>query len=126
LSTLPEDAAAERPEPAPAEEFAALLDRARAILGDRVTDVREGTTLTSSPVRLVASEATPTREMQRVYRLLDQPYEQPKGILEFNRTHPLIRHLAHLAATHPEDELLTAGVEQLHDSALLLEGWHPN
>lgn len=126
LPPAPDEATAERAESAPAEEFAALLERARAILGERVTDVREGAHLTSSPVRLAAAEASPAREMQRVYRLLDRPYEVPKGILELNRSHPLIRHLAHLAATRPDDELLGAAVEQLYDNALLLEGWHPN
>ncbi|HBY94203.1 MAG TPA: molecular chaperone HtpG [Chloroflexi bacterium] len=126
LPPAPNEAATERAESAPPEELAALIERARAILGERVTDVREGAYLTSSPVRLAATEASQAREMQRVYRLLDQPYEVPKGILELNRSHPLIRHLAHLAATRPNDELLSAAIEQLYDNALLLEGWHPN
>ncbi|MCZ7567491.1 MAG: molecular chaperone HtpG [Ardenticatenaceae bacterium] len=126
LPPAPNEAATERAESAPPEELAALIERARAILGERVTDVREGAHLTSSPVRLAATETSQAREMQRVYRLLDQPYEVPKGILELNRSHPLIRHLAHLAATRPNDELLSAAIEQLYDNALLLEGWHPN
>lgn len=126
LPPVPDETAPEHTESTPTEEFAALIDRAKAILGERVTDVRESAHLTRSPVRLAAAEASPTREMQRVYRLLDQPYEVPKGILELNRGHPLIRHLAHLAASRPDDELLTAGLEQLYDNALLLEGWHPN
>jgi molecular chaperone HtpG len=108
------------------DELARLIQRFERVLGDRVVEVRESTLLTDSPCRLVSPGDAPDRDMQRVQRLLNQSFEVPKKIIELNRRHPLIRNLAHLVEDQPQEALIDMAIEQLYDSALLMEGLHPN
>jgi molecular chaperone HtpG len=115
----------------PAEEWAPLVDRFKAVLGERVQDVRMTDRLSGSPARLVDPEGAMGQEMQRVYKYLratgsatlpeDDDHASPKKILELNPRHGIISRLAHL----PEgDERLTLAIEQLFENALLIEGLH--
>ncbi len=99
-----------------------LIGKFKEVLGERVTEVRESKLLTANPVRLVTPENAMGADMERVYRMLDKPFEAPKRILEINRRHPLIRNLAALT----DDVLIDDVAEQLYESALLQEGIHPN
>ena len=108
---------------APEEGVQPLLERFRTLLGERVSEVRFSTRLSDSVARLADPEGTPGSEMQRVYRFLEKGYQVPKKVLELNPRHALIRALAAL----PEDDALGQAVmEQVYESALLLEGLHPN
>ena len=61
--------------------------------------------------------------MQRVYRYLEREYEIPKKVLELNPSHPIIFKLNTLDEKDPlGDEV----IEQIFDSALLIEGLHPD
>jgi molecular chaperone HtpG len=106
--------------------FATLEERARAILGDRISGVRASTVLQSSPARLVSTDAGPGREMARIQRLMGRDYSVPTKILELNRGHQLVVDLARIIAERPDDALVGLLFEQLYDNALLLEGLHPN
>lgn len=117
----PEDDTA--PEPLPDDEIASLVDRFKEQLGERVTDVRTTDRLTDSVARLVDPEGTLNQEMQRVYRLMDRDYEVPKKVLELNPRHPV---LAKLNQMPTDDGLGTLVIEQIYDSALLIEGLHPD
>jgi molecular chaperone HtpG len=123
LPELPEDANEDAVAP---ETFDQLATWVKDVLGERVLEVRASKTLQRSPARLVAGEAGPIRDMQRVQRLLGRDYEVTPAALELNRSHPLIRNLAQLHVARPEEPLATLIVEQLYDSALLLDGLHPN
>lgn len=103
-------------------DLQSLIEQFKVTLGDRVTEVRESKLLTDSPVRLVTADKGLGPDMERVYRMLDKPFEAPKRILEINRRHALIRNLAAL----PDEPLRQSVMEQLYESALLLEGVHPN
>ena len=59
-------------------------------------------------------------------RILDRDFKLPPKILELNRGHPLIADLARMVDERPADPLIAPLIEQLFDSALLLEGLHPN
>ena len=107
-------------------DFNRLLSRFVEVLGERVQDVRASKALSSSPCRLVSPDGAINQEMQRVYKLLDQPFEAPKKILELNRSHPLVQDLAYLVAHDRQTELVALEIEQLYESALLQEGIHPN
>lgn len=128
LPELPEaETPAEDSEPKLSEpDFNRFIGRCVTTLGDRVTEVRPSRVLKDSPVRLVSPEDTPNREMERIYRYLDQNYEVPKRILEVNRSHPLVADLAHLIASRPDDPFINLAIEQLYESALVQEGLHPN
>jgi molecular chaperone HtpG len=110
----------------PDEQFGKLVGKLMTTLGARVTQVRESKVLRDHPCRLVTPEDTPGREMQRVYRLMNQEYEIPAKILEINRRHPLIRNMARMAAARSQEALLEQAIEQLYENQLLLEGLHPN
>jgi molecular chaperone HtpG len=107
-------------------DYAQLAARIKTVLGDKITEVRESKMLTDSPCRLVSPEEAAERDMQRVKRLLGQDYEIPKKIMEINRGHQLIADMATLAQNKQNDALLDASIQQLYESALLLEGLLPN
>ncbi len=100
-----------------------LIRRISQQLGERVSAVRLTDRLVESPARLVDEEGTLEPQMQRVYRLLDKPYEVPKKVLEINPRHPILKKLHHLPAGHPLEESV---IEQIYENALLIEGLHPD
>ena len=110
----------------PEKEFNQFIGRCVTTLGEKVLEVRASKVLKDSPVRLVSPADAQNKEMDRIQRLLNQDYEIPKRILEVNRNHPLVAHLAHLVANQSDSDLINLSIEQLYDSALIQEGLHPN
>jgi molecular chaperone HtpG len=108
------------------ESFARLVTKFKDVLGERVPSVRASNVLRSSPARLVSPEDAPNREMERIQRMLDRDYKTPPKIVELNRGHTLIADLARLVDQRPDDPLIAPLIEQIYESALLLEGLHPN
>lgn len=104
-------------------DWAAMVERFKARLGDKITDVRMTDRLSGSPVRLVDPEGAPTQELQRVYRLLKQDYTPPKKVLELNPRHTI---LARLNTLPGESEMSGMVIDQLYENALLIEGLHPD
>jgi len=100
-----------------------LVDRFKAQLGERITDVRMTDRLADSPARLVDPEGSLDQELQRVYRLLDREYKVPKKVLELNPHHPILLRLHTLPADDPLSPLV---IEQIYEDALLIEGLHPD
>jgi len=107
----------------PEGEIKKVIERFKNQLGERVTDIRVTDRLRNSVARLVDPEGTMGQEMQRVYRLVDRDYEVPKKILELNPRHPIITRLNGLPE---EDGLAEVIIEQIYESALLIEGLHPD
>ncbi len=113
-------------EPAPSldpDEWLPLIDRFKAQLGDKVSDVRMTDRLSGSPARLVDPEGAPNQEMQRVYRLLKEDFEAPKKVLELNPRHPI---LVSLGSLPQSDDLSSLVIQQVYEDALLIEGLHPD
>ncbi len=106
--------------------FEDIRQRFAAVLGERVIEVRESQVLTGHPVRLATPEGQLDRNVQRVYRMLERDFEVPRKILELNRRHPLIRNLAGWLADDPDAPVIDQVIEQLYESALLMDGIHPN
>ena len=122
--TLPKEDAEEEEDTAPEEEaLTPLLERFRAVLGERVAEVRFSRRLSASVARLSDPEGALDAEMQRVYRYLGKDYEIPRKVLELNPHHAMLRRLAALPEDNP---LAEAAIEQIYENALLLEGLHPN
>ena len=108
------------------EEAGSLDDFLKAvqeILGDRVTDVRVSTRLTQSPSCLVSPDDRMTSSMQKIMRLVSKDTSVPKKALELNRDHNLIRNLLAIYRRDAADPFIGKAVEQLYDSALLLDGY---
>jgi HSP90 family molecular chaperone len=104
-------------------DFNMLVERFKQVLSERVTDVRASNRLSQSVARLADPEGTPNPELQRVYKYLGKEYEIPRKILELNPSHVILKNLLKLDSA---SELLTLIIEQIYDSALLVEGLHPD
>jgi len=121
---IPEQAKeSEKQEQIPEGDFSNLIERFKQVLGERVTDVRASNRLSQSVARLVDADGALNPELQRVYKYLGKEYEAPKKILELNPSHSILKKLL---VTDPESELQTLIIEQIYDSALLVEGLHPD
>jgi molecular chaperone HtpG len=107
----------------PDADFSTLLARFKIVLGERVTDVRASNRLYQSVARLADADDTVNPELQRVYRFLGKEYEIPKKVLELNPSHSVLKNLLKL---EEGAELQNIIIEQIYDSALLVEGLHPD
>ncbi len=105
------------------DDFDHLVQIFKKVLGERVADVRSSTRLSHSVARLVEPEGSLNPEMQRVYKYLGREYEDTKKILELNPSHPILKSLVGM---DPESNLQMIVIEQILDSALLVEGLHPD
>ena len=108
------------------ESFTRLVSKFKAVLGERATSVRASSLLRGSPARLLSPDDAPNREMERIHRILERDFKVPARLIELNRGHALIADLARLIEQQPGDPLVATLIEQIYDSALLLEGLHPN
>ena len=127
LPDLPDQDESETPaEQLDEERFELVKDRFAAILGERVVEVRESKVLRGHPVRLATPEGQLDRNVQRVYTLLEKDYDVPVKILELNRRHPLIHNLAGWIGEDSDAPIVEQVIEQLFESALLMDGIHPN
>jgi molecular chaperone HtpG len=105
------------------QDFEDLAQRFREQLGERVSAVKSSSRLSDSVARLVDPEGVLNQEMQRVYRMMDRDFEVPPKILELNPRHPILLNLKELPT---DDDLSKAIIEQIYESALLIEGLHPD
>ncbi len=115
--------AKDEPERIPEGDFAGLVEKFKAELGERVTDVRASQRLSQSVARLVDPDGSMDPQLQRVYKYLGKEYEVPKKILELNPSHAILKNLLALEAGSELQNLIIA---QIYDSALLVEGLHPD
>ncbi|MDR0828017.1 MAG: molecular chaperone HtpG [Desulfovibrio sp.] len=98
-----------------------LLERMRAILGDKVREIRVSERLAGSPAVLVSPDGL-TSSMDKLLRTMQKNDELPQKILEINLEHPILRALARICAKDPESALLTDLTLNLLDNALLFDG----
>jgi len=104
-------------------DFGKLIERFKQVLGERVTDVRASNRLSQSVARLADADGALNPELQRVYKYLGKEYEVPKKVLELNPSHVILKKLLEV---DPDSELETLIIEQIYESALLVEGLHPD
>ena len=107
----------------PDTDFNSLVEQFKKVLGERVADVRASNRLTQSVARLADADNNANPDMQRVYKYLGQEYEIPKKVLELNPSHDILKGMLKLEA---DSDLQTAIIEQIFDSAMLVEGIHPD
>lgn len=108
------------------ETFETLVGRVKAVLGGRVSDVRESKSLVGSPARLVTDDASGQRHMYRINRLLDKDYNLPVKALELNPRHPLLHNVTNLLQGSGDNPLIDVVIEQVFETALLQDGIHPD
>jgi molecular chaperone HtpG len=106
--------------------FETLVGRVKAVLGGRVSDVRESKSLVGSPARLVTDDGSGQRHMYRINRLLDKDYQLPVKALELNPRHPLLHNVTNLLQGNGDNPLIDVVIEQVFETALLQDGIHPD
>jgi molecular chaperone HtpG len=116
LSAIEGDA--KEPEPPPAEEDKALVERIQTALKDRASAVRRSSRLTDSPACLVASEHGPSKNLERILKASGQDMPTMKPILEINAGHPIVKRLAQ----EPDEARFAEWSQILFDQATLAEG----
>ena len=104
-------------------DFNGLIEQFKQVLGERVVDVKASNRLYQSVARLADAEGAPNTDLQRVYKYLGKDFEVPKKVLELNPSHNILKGLLDLGSG---SELQTAIIEQIYESALLVEGLHPD
>ena len=106
-------------EPEQAEALKPLLEKIKAILGDRVKDVRASTRLADSPSCIVSDEDEPSLQMQQMLRAMGQTgMPASKPTLEINPDHEIVKKLQ----ARLEDAIAEDAAWLLLDEALLMEG----
>ena len=99
-----------------------FLKRVQEILGDRVTEARISKRLSQSPSCLVSPDGS-TSQMHKIMQLVTKDTSIPKKIFEINQDHKLVRNLLAVFAKNEQDAFVTDVVEQLYESALLMDGY---
>ncbi len=106
-------------EPDKAEALQPLLAKLKALLGDRVKDVRVSARLADSPSCIVSDEEEPSLQMQQMMRAMGQKdIPAPKPTLEINPDHEIVKKLL----ARPDDAIAEDAAWLLLDQALLMEG----
>ncbi|MBR0732590.1 molecular chaperone HtpG [Bradyrhizobium japonicum] len=105
----------------PAADEAATIAMIKAALGERVSDVKVSTRLTSSASCLVADSQGPSRELERILSQQNRGM-RTKPILEINLRHPLVTAITRAqAGSRAVDDLSLLLLEQ----AQILDGELP-
>jgi molecular chaperone HtpG len=108
---------------AEAEVMRPLLDRIRAVLGARVTEVRASERLTDSPCCLAVSGGGPSGYVERLLREAGRDVPKTSRIFELNLEHPIVRGLQALVGKGDAEAARVADwIEILYDQALVAEG----
>ncbi|MDR2212791.1 MAG: molecular chaperone HtpG [Pseudomonadales bacterium] len=95
-----------------------LLDRLKAALGERASEVRVTHRLTDSPACLAVGEYDMGAQMRRIMEAAGQKVPDSKPIFEINAAHPLLRKLDQEADEQRFEDLALI----LFDQACLAEG----
>ncbi|MCX7064592.1 MAG: molecular chaperone HtpG [Proteobacteria bacterium] len=96
----------------------ALIERIKAVLGDKVESVRKSKRLTSSPACLVLDEHAMGAQMRRIMEAAGQRVPDAKPNLEINATHPLVVRLD----VEPDENRFRELALVLFDQAALADG----
>ncbi len=101
-----------------------LLGLFKEVLGDKIEDAVASRRLVDSAVTLVTGKDGLDPQMEKMMRRMNKDLSVPafKKILEVNMDHPVVKNLSRLYLENPSNPLLRKCVEQLYDSAVLIEG----
>jgi molecular chaperone HtpG len=106
----------------PAADEATTIAVIKASLGERVTDVKASTRLTTSASCLVAGNQGPDRELERILSQQGGRAARSKPILEINLRHPLVAAIANAGSDKAKSDDLSL---LLLEQAQILDGELP-
>ena len=101
-----------------ASEAEPLLKRIGTALGERVSEVRASTRLTSSPACVVLGEHEMAMHMQQLLKQAGHEMPASKPVLEVNASHPMLE----LLADESDEDRFGEWSHLLFDQAMLAEG----
>ncbi|MBT4884709.1 MAG: molecular chaperone HtpG [Legionellales bacterium] len=101
-----------------AKDYDDIIKRVKAVLGDKVKDVRMTSRLTDSPACLVADEQEMSANLKRMLRQSGQDFMDSNPILELNPSHGLVKSLK----SEAEDDMFAKWCTILFNQAMLAEG----
>jgi molecular chaperone HtpG len=99
------------------KEVEGLTERVKAVLADKVVDVKFTHRLTDSPACIVSDEQGMTTQMIKLMQAAGQPVPEAKYHFEMNPEHQLVKMLANVQ----DESQFTQWVEVLFDQAALSE-----
>lgn len=103
---------------AAASELKDVLEKVKAVLGDKVKEVRVTSRLTDSPACIVVDNSDMSANLERLLKSAGQDVKGSKPTLEINPEHMLVKKLK----AELEGERFADWTELLFDQALLAEG----
>ena len=103
--------------------FDALMEKMKAILGEKVTDVRVSHRLADSPAVLVSPDGGMSSSMEKLLKVMQKDDSVPVKVLEVNRDHPLLRSMLRIFKADADDRILADMTSHLFDASLLLDGY---
>ncbi|HXI31813.1 MAG TPA: molecular chaperone HtpG [Vicinamibacterales bacterium] len=118
LSALGGDAAKPADDKAATDESALVVERMRAALAGRASDVRVTDRLTDSPACLVSDEHGVGTHLGRILKAAGQSVPVAPPVLEINPRHPIVRRLN----DEPDERRFSDWSHILFDQATLAEG----
>ena len=107
----------------PNSDMSDVIVKLKAALGEKVSDIRVSSTLTSSPVRLVAADGGLDFNLERIMKAQNPDYTGSAKVLELNATHPIMQKLK--AQPEETDQGLDALALVLFQQARILDGEMP-
>ena len=126
MGTADKASSGEADVPVPAG-FEVLKTLAADALPEAVQEVRATGRLKDAPCRIVSPAGSMSAFLEKAYQD-QQPGMMPsvKRILELNPRHPLVERLCQLTGNPEQADFVKRAVAQLHDNALLIEGFVPD
>jgi molecular chaperone HtpG len=106
-----------------AVKFGEFLVYIKNYLGDKVKEVKESNRLLTSPACLVDSDGMFSSSFQKIIKMMNKDTSIPPKVFEINKDHKIIRNLLQIFTKDKEDEFLKRSIDELFDTALLLDGY---
>lgn len=101
-----------------AAQYKEITEKIKAVLGERVKEVRISQRLTTSPACLIADQGELSANLERMLKAAGQPVPNSKPILEINPNHPLL----HKIKTQESEDRFNDWAHLLFDQSVLSEG----
>jgi molecular chaperone HtpG len=125
LANIPVIEGGEEADAAPESAIATLAALFKQTLGDKVSEVRASTRLTTSAVCVVAPDLGPDRQLEKILAKHEQMKARSAPVLELNPTHGLIKALAEKAVAGGAGPALEDAAIILYGEARILDGETP-
>jgi molecular chaperone HtpG len=104
------------------EARADLLAHMKAVLGDKVSEVRASKRLKDSPTCLVIAEGGMAPHIEQMLRARKMDVPLSKRILEVNTAHPVVANLDSAFTASRDSDDVRSWIRTLYDQALIAEG----